>query len=250
LLTTILVMLWSAPALVTFMGATNDSYRDMALEYINPLFYGTIFFITVQMLQAILNTLGRTQPGRNFLIAGFFLNLVLDPWFIFGGFGLPAMGIMGIALATVLTQILGCFYIGYEVSRTDLISWASLRRYWRPDLGQIWRIIQQGFPNTVDTMGVSLGFFILTIFVGRFGQHAVAAMGSASRIEQVFFLPLLGTEHRRTLVWWRGITAPSKLPARVHETFRMSIIVRFGDYERDDGARIHSGAADHAVVHR
>jgi putative MATE family efflux protein len=173
------------------------------------------------MLMAILNTLGRTKPGRNFLAAGFFLNLLLDPWFIFGGVGLPPLGITGIALATVLVQLLGCIYIGYEVSKTDLISISSIRQYWRPNFSQIWRIIQQGLPNTVDTMGVSLGFFILTIFVGRFGQNAVAAMGSASRIEQVFLLPLLGLNIAVLSLVARNNGAGQI--GRVHKTFRTSI---------------------------
>lgn len=185
-------VIWAAPTLVRFMGATDEFYLQQTLDYINPIFYGTIFFITVQMLLAILNALGNTRPGRNFLVSGFFLNLLLDPWFIFGGFGVPAMGITGIAVATVLIQFLGCIYVGYEVLRSELVDKETFARFWRPNFGALWRLVQQGFPNMVDTMGVSLGFFVLNYFVGWFGQDAVAALGAASRIEQVALLPLLG----------------------------------------------------------
>ena len=180
------------PAMAAFMGATDDAYQQMTLAYVNTIFYGAIFFITVQMLSGILNAQGNTRPSRNFLTAGFFLNLLLDPWFIFGGLGLPAMGITGIAVATVFVQFLGCLYIGFEAAKSDLVTRRSIRRFWRPEWTTIRRIVGQGFPNMLDMMGVSLGFFVLNYFVSRFGQEAVAALGAASRIEQVALLPLLG----------------------------------------------------------
>ncbi len=182
----------SAPPLLVTLGATESAYRQMALSYINPLYYGTVFFLVVQALFASLNAMGNTLPGRNFLIAGFFLNLLLNPWFIFGGLGLPALGIAGIAWATVLVQFLGCIYAAYEVGRAGLVTGASLRRDWVPNLGLYGRITQQGLPNTVDILGVSVGFFIITYYVSQYGQNSVAAFGAASRIEQLALLPVLG----------------------------------------------------------
>ncbi|MFT5196517.1 MAG: putative MATE family efflux protein, partial [Candidatus Promineifilaceae bacterium] len=168
-LVTMAIVLPSAPFLLSFLGATDPAYQQMALSYINPLFYGTAFFLVVQSLMAILNALGNTLPGRNFLVAGFFLNLALNPWFIFGGFGLPAMGIEGIAWATVLVQFLGCIYAAYEVSKSGLITRASLKRDWVPNFQYFGRIAKQGLPNTVDVLGVSVGFFILTYYISQFG---------------------------------------------------------------------------------
>ena len=56
------------------------------------------------MSNAILLAHGDSKTYSRTLIIGFFLNLILDPWFLYGGFGLPAMGIKGIAWATVLIQ--------------------------------------------------------------------------------------------------------------------------------------------------
>ena len=223
ILTTIIIVS-AAPALVSLLGATEPGYQAMVLAYIQPIFYGTVFFITVQMLQAILNTLGRTKPGRNFLIAGFILNLGLDPWFIFGGLGVPAMGITGIALATVLVQFLGCLYLGYEVARTELVTRESVKRYWRPAPRLLLNIAEQGFPNTVDYMGTSLGFFVLTYFVARFGQASVAALGAGSRIEQIFLLPLLGLNVAVLALVAQNNGAQAL--ERVQETYRTSL--RYG----------------------
>jgi len=224
LLVSMLVMagvLWAAPMMVTFMGATDEFYRQQTLSYINPIFYGTVFFITVQMMLAILNALGKTGPGRNFLVGGFFLNLLLDPWFIFGGFGVPAMGIMGIAVATVLVQFIGCIYIGYEVLKSELISTETFARFWQPNFSALYRLVAQGFPNMLDTLGVSIGFFVLNYFVGWFGQGAVAAFGAASRIEQVALLPLLGLNVAVLTLVARNNGA--KQNDRIHVVYRKSL---------------------------
>ena len=87
----------------------------------DTIFLGTLFFVLQYMLNSVLNAMGDTKSMRNWLIAGFLLNIVLDPWFIFGGVGLPAMGITGIALATVLIQLFGSIYLGTKVCKTGLI---------------------------------------------------------------------------------------------------------------------------------
>lgn len=211
----------AAPAIVESMGATDPSYRQMTLDYIVPLYYGAIFFITRFMANSVLQAVGNTIPGRNAMIVGFFLNILLDPWFIYGGFGLPAMGIRGIALATVLVQFLAAVYTLYEAFKTDLLSWQSLRENLLPQFGAFRQITEQGFPNTLDMMGISLGFFVLNFYAGQFGQNAVAALGVASRIEQIFLLPLLGfTVATLTLV---ASNNGARNYGRVQDTFRQAL---------------------------
>ncbi|MFK7803994.1 MAG: MATE family efflux transporter [Anaerolineae bacterium] len=225
LLLTVAVIL-SAPTLVGWMGATEPEYQAMALAYINPIFYGAICFITLQMVNSVLNALGNTKPGRNVLIAGFFLNLVLDPWFIFGGFGLPAMGIAGIAWATVLTQGLGSLYLLIILSRTDMLTAESVRKYWLPDWAVFKRILEQGLPSALDTLGVSLGFFMLTVYVSQFGQKAVAAFGAGSRLEQIALLPQLGLNIAVVSLVARNNGA--KQYDRVQETWRTAMLYGAG----------------------
>lgn len=212
-----------SPSLFRVLGA-SDSYLAISLSYINPIFYATILFVTVQMLNAILNAVGDTKPGRNFLIFGFFLNLILDPWFINGGFGVPAMGIMGIALATVLAQLLGCIYLGWVVAKSGMVTWQSIRQFIWPQATAVSQITRQGFPNIVDLNSVTIGFFVVTYFVSQFGQAAVAAFGAGARIEQVALLPLLGLEVATISLVAQNNGA--NLSQRVQDTVRLG--VRYG----------------------
>ena len=163
------------------------------MSYITPIFLGATFFNLVFMFHAALAAQGDTRPFRNFLILGCLLNIVLDPWFIFGGYGLPALGIAGVGLATALIQAIGAIYLG-------LTAWRSaLFRHFRapmlvPNPPQLLSIIKQGLPPALDLSTVSVGAFVVTYFVSRFGTEAVAAFGIASRLDQLFWLPLIGLD--------------------------------------------------------
>jgi len=178
------------PHIFAFMGASGE-YLSLALSYMNVIFCGAPFFLLNFVMSAILNAHGNTVSYRNFLISGFFLNLALDPWFMYGGLGLPAMGLPGIALATISIQCLGNFYLFSRLSRTG-----AVERFTLGELRPRWRyyreLFGQGLPAAMNMMTVSLGIFIITWFVGRFGQSAVAAYGIATRIEQIALLPVMG----------------------------------------------------------
>jgi putative MATE family efflux protein len=179
-----------SPFLFGVLGASGG-YLVMAVTYMNTIFLGTVFFMLVYMLNAILNAVGETRPFRNFLIAGFFMNIVLDPWFIYGGLGLPALGLVGIALATVLIQLVGCVYLGFRVYRTGLVSGKAASEIF-PKPGPFKEIARQGFPASFNMLTVGLGIFVITYFVSFFGKEAVAAYGIAMRVEQIVLIPTIG----------------------------------------------------------
>ncbi|MGO9147396.1 MAG: MATE family efflux transporter [Desulfomonilia bacterium] len=180
----------ASPPLFILLGATSP-YLDMCLTFMNTIFLGSVFFIMNFMLNAILNALGNTRTFRNFLIAGCFLNMALDPWFIYGGLGVPAMGVMGVALATVFVQMLGNFYLGYKVSHTKLTCERCFSEIVpRPEaFGEIAR---QGFPTSLNSITVGVGVFVITYFISIFGKEAVAAYGIATRVEQIILMPTIG----------------------------------------------------------
>jgi len=189
LVLTVLGLLIS-PFLFRVLGAEGE-YLSMVLDYMNTLFFGTVLFLVLYMFNAVLNGQGETKPFRNVLIVGFFLNIGLDPWFIYGGFGVPAMGVVGIALATLVAQAVGCGYLAYKALQSGLVSRADLAKT-LPRLGPFKDIARQGLPASVNMLTVGMGIFVITYFVSLFGKEAVAAYGSAMRVEQIVLVPSIG----------------------------------------------------------
>lgn len=209
-----------SPTLFRLLGA-EEAYLHDCLLYMNTVFSGTIFFMGASMLNAILSAQGDTKSYRNFLILGFFLNIGLDPWFIYGGLGVPAMGIRGVGVATVLVQFIGCVYLGWKVHRTGLLcTWTltDVRPKWKPYVA----IAQQGLPSSINYMTVAVGAFILTYFVSQYGKAAVAAYGIGLRIEQIFLLPGIGL-NIATLTLVAQNHGARKF-ARVQEAFKSSML--------------------------
>ena len=186
-----LIGLAASPFLFRLLGADGE-YLSLCLCYMNVIFFGSLFFVMNYMLNAILNAVGNTRTFRNFLIAGFVLNVILDPWFIYGGLGLPPLGFIGVALATVLIQFLGCFYLGRVVARSEIITGAGFRAGFIPKWTIIKEIIRQGLPASVNMATVGIGIFVITYFISKFGKEGVAAYGAAMRVEQIALLPTIG----------------------------------------------------------
>lgn len=173
-----------------WLGA-EGTYLETCLAYMNPIFACNIATVLLYLFNAVLQTQGDTKSFRNVLVLTAVLNLGLDPWFIYGGFGLPAMGLAGVAWATVLLQGAGAVYLFFKARRTGLLRTDRGRNLIpRPKI--YGEIAHQGFPASLNFMTIALGFFVIFRFVSRFGPEASAAYGIATRIDQVVLLPTIG----------------------------------------------------------
>jgi len=180
----------TSPYLFKLLGASG-AYLDISLDYMNVILAGTIFFMTNFALNAILVSRGDTKTYRNTLIFGFFANLILNPLFIYGFLFIPAMGIKGLALSTVLIQLINALYMFYKVYETKLIHFENLK-YFMPHKKMYKELIQQGIPSSMNMLIMALGSIILMYFVSLYGVKAVAGYGIGFRVEQLMLLPALG----------------------------------------------------------
>ena len=166
---------------------------------------------------------GNTRVYRNFLVVGFVANCVLNPLFMWGWLGLPALGVAGIALATVVIQIAGCVWLWRQVTSTGLCSGLSLDLF-QPDFSALRRIVSQALPAALNMLTIALGIFVITRFVQQFGKEAVAAIGIATRIEQVVLMPVIGLSSAVLSIV--GQNHGAALPQRVRETW--ATCIRYG----------------------
>lgn len=179
-----------APWLFGVLGAEGE-YLRLCLVYMNVILGGAVFFLLQSVMNGGLQAQGDTRTFRNVLIAGCALNVVLDPWFMKGGWGLPAMGLAGIGLSTVLISGGGAVFIAYRVRCSPLgKGWRA--EDFRPSWPACRAILAQGLPASLNMMTVALGIFVITWFVSRFSANGVAAYGIATRIEQMVLLPTIG----------------------------------------------------------
>ncbi|MGB3366311.1 MAG: MATE family efflux transporter [Acidaminobacteraceae bacterium] len=177
--------------LFSLLGASGASLVE-GMNYVSMIFMGSIFFIVNGVLNSLLSSQGDTKSYRNFLIVGFFLNCILDPLFIYGWFSLPKLGTSGVALATVVIQFLGMFYLLYKINKSEEFAVVKLIKS-KISISKILEILRQAVPSSLNMITIALGFFVINYFVLKYGgDAAVAGYGASVRIEQIALLPTLG----------------------------------------------------------
>lgn len=181
---------FTAPWLFMLLGA-KEEYLQISIDYINPILFGAVFFMFNFSLNSILVATGDTKTYRNSLIFGFFANLALNPLFMYGFLFIPAFGIKGIAIATVVVQIINMFYMLYKVLQTKLIHFEKLE-YFIPNIKVYKQFLAHGIPSSLNMLTMAIGSLILTYFVSHYGMFAVAGFGIGYRVEQLMLLPALG----------------------------------------------------------
>ena len=185
-----LVGLFFAANIFSLMGSSLNVIK-LGLEYTNVIFSGSIIFISVVALNSLLHAEGDTKTFRNVLILSFFLNIILNPLFIFGFGPIPPMGMFGIGLATIVCQIIAFLLILIKITKSKTLKNISLK-YFYPNLTFLNKIFFQSAPISAALFMISIGNFIILSYASRFGELAVAGYGSATRFEQILLLPVLG----------------------------------------------------------
>ena len=170
---------------------SSQEVTILGLEYINVIFLGTILFILVVALNSFLHAEGDTKTYRNVLIFSFFLNIILNPIFIFGFLFIPPLGITGIGIATLIAQFVSLLVILIKILNNQRIKQITLDHF-KAKFFFLKNIFFQSMPITIAILGYSIAATIVFTYVGLFGEYAVAGYGSATRIEQVVLLPILG----------------------------------------------------------
>jgi putative MATE family efflux protein len=179
-----------SPALLTLLGVAPDVYAG-ALGFMRVSFVGIIFVFIYAMFQALMRGIGQTRVPLFIVLGTVFLNFVLDPLFIFGWGPVPALGVMGAALATLVTQALAAL-IGIVIF---LRGRHGIKLHWRalmPDPPYLKRAFFLGFPGSVELSTRGLGLMIMSFLVASFGTLTIAAYGVGSNVLQVVTIPAMG----------------------------------------------------------
>ena len=203
--------------LMSLLGA-EGGYLEESLAYINIILYGSVFFVFSFFINALLNSVGDTVSFRNILIFSSVLNIGLDYWFVFGGLGVIPMGVSGIALSTVIAEIITMLYLFYKLSKTPLLDSYSAFYF---DKVVLRELLKQGFPPSTNMVLMATGIFIITYFAAPFGKEAVAAFGIGMRVEQIILMPSIGLNVAVLAIVSQNNGALQF--ERIHQTLRTSL---------------------------
>jgi len=179
-----------APPLFSFMGVSGETLA-MTIEYANLIFLGFVFMFIFFITQGLIQADGDTITPTINLSISIILNIILDPIFIFGLGPVPAMGLFGAALATVLTRTIGSVMNLIHIlrGRTGLRIGGKNFKF---DPAIFKRIFMVGMPSSISNSINSVGMILMMSLVGLFGTPALAAFGVGLRLESLAIMPVIG----------------------------------------------------------
>jgi putative MATE family efflux protein len=163
------------------MGASPE-LLPLIHSYLDIYLPGTILFTTTMICGSVMRASGSANIPGAIMTIGALVNLILDPIFIFGWFGFPAMELAGAATAMTLTRF-GTLVISLWYINADNL--VLRQRHFSGWLRSAKRILHVGLPAMATNLIGPVTAAYITFLIADYGEAAVAGFGVANRIEAV-----------------------------------------------------------------
>lgn len=197
-------------------------YGTQYMSVITIVSFGLFLQITFERL---LQSTGKTIFNMITQGMGAIINIILDPILIFGWFGLPAMGVTGAAVATVIGQIfaalLGLFF-NYKFNKEIHVSFKGFKPC-KETIGNIYKI---GVPSIIMQSIGSLTTFGINNILLMFSSTAATVFGVYFKLQSFVFMPVFGLTNGMIPIVAYNYGAQNK--KRIYQTIKLSAAIAVG----------------------
>ena len=168
---------------------TPKGALDMAVIYLRITIIGLPFAYSYFFISSILRAVGDSVRPLIFLIVSSIVNIILDPILIKGFFIIPAMGLKGAAIATVISQ---CISVLISTSYLKIKnSFIKINPFiFTFDINITKKIMKLAIPISSNQFIVAFGWLIITRLISSFGDAASATVAIVNRVESLFIMPI------------------------------------------------------------
>lgn len=212
-----------ARPLLTLINSGGDPAAvEMGTTYLHILFGGTIFLVLNFIIGKLMQGAGDTLTPLILTIVINLLNILFNYMFMFGVGGIPAFGLSGAAIGTVISRFLGVI-AGLAVIYSNRNVVKILPGTYMPDLSIIKDILNIGVPSGIQGLfrnGARL-LVIGIITSTEVGTYGVAALAIGIQVESLAFMPVLGLSVASTTLV--GQALGSGMPHEARQRGNMSI---------------------------
>ncbi|AXF75951.1 MATE family efflux transporter [Erwinia tracheiphila] len=188
----IMIVLYNAGFIIRAMHNIDPRLADKAVGYLRALLWGAPGYLCFQVVRCQCDGLSKTRPGMVMGFIGLLVNIPVNYIFIYGHFGMPALGGVGCGVATA-----SVYWIMFIVMKCWVSRAASMRdirltnRFSLPDGKVLWRLLQLGLPVALAWFFEVTLFAVVALLVSPMGIVEVAGHQIALNFSSlVFVLPL------------------------------------------------------------
>ena len=173
----------TAPWVLRAMGTTPDTLADAEL-YLRVYFLGMVPNVVYNMGTGVLRAIGDSRRPLYFLIAASLCNIVLDLVFVL----VFEMGVLGVAVATVLSQLLSAILVILSLLRAQGQSYQLFPRQLAIEKQSLKAILRLGIPAALQSAMYSISNIVIQAAINDFGTDTVAAWTAYGKTDVVFWM--------------------------------------------------------------
>lgn len=179
--------------------------------------------IFIQVLcERLLQATGRAMQTMILQGTGAIINIILDPVFIHGWWGMPKMGVAGAAVATVIGQCTGAV-LGIYLNLRHNPEVQLHVKFMKPNWKVIALILEVGIPSVVmNGIGSVMNFGMNQILQG-FNEVATGVFGIYYKLQSLFFMPLFGINNATISIL--AFNYGARKPKRIVHTLKLATAV-------------------------
>jgi len=188
------MLLLMIPVAEPFFQMVGHAAEVSALEtiYFQLLCLGAAPATLSAVLSGFYTGRGRTLPVMWVNFLGTVLNMLLNYLLIFGKLGLPAWGVFGAGVATVIATFFTAMMFLIMIVRPKHDQRFSTRSAWHFNYSLFARLLHYALPNGIQFTIEHLGFSAFILLIGRLGTVELAATNIAFNINMLAFMPMIG----------------------------------------------------------
>lgn len=205
--------------------AKDEVIAEYSIQYLSICMIFCVGSLVSTMFQRFLQAVGDAFYSMLSLVAGAVTNLILDPILIFGLIGLPALGVRGAAIATVIGQCVSAIVaicLNMKKNPVVKLKWKNYRIN-KDVVAQIYKV---GFPTIITQAVGSIMVAAINAILMPFSSTAVAFFGVYYKLQSFLFMPMNGLGQAAIPIV--GFSYGSKNYKRIGETFRTILPIAIG----------------------
>ncbi|WP_033536390.1 MULTISPECIES: MATE family efflux transporter [Caballeronia] len=171
------------------LAKTPPALHDRTVDYLRILSFGLPASLAFRVYSSLTNAVGKPRLVMFLQVGGLLLKFPLNTWFIFGGFGVPALGGPGCALASTLIN-----WVLAAVGMTVLLKVEFFRPFaifshfcwpvWRRQLA----LLRLGIPMGLSYLIEVTSYTFMALFISRFGTTTLAGHQIAGNLGAVLYM--------------------------------------------------------------
>ncbi|CAM3822458.1 Multidrug transporter MatE [Mesobacillus thioparans] len=212
LLTGIITLFFAEP-LLRLMGI-EEEVLELGALYFRIVGIPSVFMSLMFVMSAILRGAGNTRSPMIVSVVINIVNGILDYLLIFGFLFIPEMGIIGAAIATVFSRMVGSLFLVYYINREKVLNFR--RDYWKPDLTHLKELSTLGAPAAGERLLMRAGQIVYFGFVVALGTNSFAAHQIAGNVEVFSYMIGYGFATAATILVGQQVGAGSYEEAKTY----------------------------------